>query len=90
VDSYKKHHPQVLIKLSMFKTPFKDDSDHQLWQEGFHPEEIQSEEMMKQKIEYIHNNPVRRGYIDEPERWCYSSARNYSGNKGLIDVYIEW
>ena len=90
VDLYKKYHPQLLMKLAIFKKPFKDDRDYQLWQEGFHPEEIQSEEMMRQKIEYIHYNPVRRGYIDEPEHWRYSSARDYAGEKGLIDVCTEW
>ena len=33
--------------------------------------------MLRQKIVYIHNNPVRRGYVDAPEHWRYSSARNY-------------
>ncbi len=38
---------------------------------------IQSEEMMRQKINYVHNNPVRRGYVDDVINWVYSSARNY-------------
>lgn len=42
--------------------------------------------MMEQEIEYIHNNPVKRGYVDEPAYWRYSSARNYAGLPGLIDV----
>jgi hypothetical protein len=33
--------------------------------------------MLNQKTDYIHTNPVRRGYIDVPEHWRYSSARNY-------------
>jgi hypothetical protein len=28
----------------------------------------------------------QRGYVDEPEHWRYSSARNYAGRKGLVDV----
>jgi len=46
--------------------------------------------MMVQKIEYIHNNPVRRGYVDEPQHWRYSSASNYAGTGGLIEVTTEW
>lgn len=90
VDLYKEHNPQILKKLSMAKKSFKDDRDYQIWQEGFHPKEIQSEEMMRQKVEYIHFNPVRRGYIDEPEQWRYSSARSYAGKRGLIDVCKDW
>ncbi len=46
--------------------------------------------MMRQKIEYVHNNPVKRGYVDEAEHWRYSSARDYAGVKGLIDVKTNW
>jgi hypothetical protein len=33
--------------------------------------------MLHQKIDYIHENPVRRGWVEAPEHWRYSSARNY-------------
>ncbi|MCF6149472.1 MAG: hypothetical protein E3K37_12535 [Candidatus Kuenenia sp.] len=44
-------------------------------------------------IEYIHNNPVRRGYVDEPAHWIYSSARNYLNDDHsvlLIDTMELW
>jgi len=55
-----------------------------MWQRGrsdyaVNPEWIQNEAMMQQKVEYIHQNPVKRGYVDETEHWCYTSARNYAG-----------
>jgi len=46
--------------------------------------------MLLQKIEYIHNNPVRRGYVDEPHDWRYSSARNYEGKEGLLEIRTDW
>jgi REP element-mobilizing transposase RayT len=62
----------------------------QFWQEGNHPEELTSNEMMDQKLEYIHMNPVKAGFVDEPENYLYSSARDYSGRKGLLDIkFIE-
>ena len=43
--------------------------------------------MLNQKIEYIHYNPVRRGYVSEPEHWIYSSAGDYiADRKGVIDL----
>ena len=42
--------------------------------------------MLKQKLDYIHQNPVVAGFVEEPEHWIYSSARDYEGEKGLIDV----
>jgi len=44
--------------------------------------------MLCQKIEYVHQNPVRRDYVDEPTHWRYSSARNYAGEPGLVPVTI--
>lgn len=46
--------------------------------------------MMKNKIDYIHNNPVKRGYVDEGKHWRYSSARDYEGLEGLLDVERFW
>ena len=76
----------VLDQLAFYKKAHKQDREYQFWQEGYHPEWIQHEAMMKQKIDYIHHNPVKRGYVDKPEHWRYSSARNYAGEEGLIEV----
>ena len=48
-----------------------------VWQDGFHPIALESDEFLRQKIDYLHDNPVRKGYVDKPEEWRYSSARNY-------------
>jgi REP element-mobilizing transposase RayT len=80
----------LLEELRYFKLRHKIDQSHQLWQEGSHPQQIQNEEMMLQKLEYLANNPLRRGYVDDPAHWRYSSARNYAGAKGLLDVETEW
>ncbi len=81
---------QVLQQLAFYKKAHKDDRAYQFWQEGIHPEWIQNEEMMRQKVAYIHENPVKRGYVDLPEHWRYSSARNYLGQAGLIEVCTQW
>ncbi|MCK5876581.1 MAG: hypothetical protein KAG43_03010, partial [Candidatus Marithrix sp.] len=73
-----------LQQLSYYKLKHKVNSRYQLWQEGSHAEEIINPDMMRQKLDYIHNNPVKRGYVNEPVHWRYSSASNYAGQKGLI------
>ena len=77
---------QVLRQLSFHKKAHKNDREHQVWEEGSHPQQIISEDMMLQKIQYIHQNPVKRGYVDEAVHWRYSSARNYAGDDGLLDI----
>jgi len=80
----------LLEQLAWHKAKHKTDRDYQFWQEGSHPEQIQSEEMMRQKVEYVHNNPVARGYVACPEHWRYSSAANYMGQPGLFPVQTDW
>ena len=80
----------ILEQLVFYKKAHKNDRSYQFWQEGVHPEYIQNEDMMRQKVEYIHQNPVKRGYIDRPEHWRYSSARNYLGLEGLLEVHTQW
>lgn len=80
----------ILEQLVFYKKAHKNDRTYQFWQEGVHPEWIQNEEMMRQKIEYIHQNPVERGYVDLAEHWRYSSARNYQGMSGLLAVDRQW
>jgi REP element-mobilizing transposase RayT len=77
-------------ELRYFKSRHKIDQTYQLWQEGSHPQQLQNAEMMIQKLEYMHNNPVKRGYVDDAMHWRYSSARNYAGLTGLIDVVTDW
>ena len=81
---------QILEQLAFYKKAHKDDRAYQFWQEGLHPEWIQNDEMMRQKVDYIHQNPVKRGYVDFAEHWRYSSARNYLGQAGLIEVCVQW
>jgi len=51
--------------------------DYKIWQDEFHPIAITSEKWFLQKMEYIHNNPVLKGFVERPEYWKYSSARNW-------------
>ncbi len=91
IDYYTEHQNKfVLDQLSFYKLEHKHDRPYQFWQEGSHPERITSLEMLQQKIDYIHFNPVRRGYVDIPEHWRYSSARDYAGGNGLLPVVMEW
>ena len=75
---------RLLARLRFAKRAHKHDREYQFWQEGSHAEMVFSEPVLREKLEYIHQNPVKRGYVDLPEHWRYSSARNYPGQPGLI------
>ena len=75
------------LTLRKFKST-KQDSEYQVWQEGVHPKQVDSVEKMNSMLDYIHGNSVKAGFVDDPRHWRYSSARNYSGEQGLIPVTI--
>lgn len=79
---------KLLDKLRFVKKMHKHQSEYQVWQEGVHPKQIESHQKMAQCLEYIHNNPVKAGFVDDPIHWRYSSARNYDAETGLIDVTL--
>lgn len=57
------------------------------WEDDFHPEQVHSEEFYHQKLEYMHNNPVKAGYVRSPEDWKYSSAGFYlTGSESVIPI----
>jgi putative transposase len=55
----------------------QDVSTFQVWQEGSHPEAIFTEKFARQKMDYIHMNPVRAGLVEIATEWPYSSAKAY-------------
>jgi REP element-mobilizing transposase RayT len=60
--------------------------DIQFWTHDNHAIELFRVDMIESRMTYIHENPVRAGIVEKEEDYLYSSARNYSGLKGLIEV----
>lgn len=61
--------------------------DYQFWQHGYHPVELNNEEMLEQRLGYLHDNPVRSGMVWESWHYKYSSAIDYCTlNKGLLQI----
>lgn len=60
----------------------------QVWQQDNHPIELATNEMIDQRLDYIHNNPVKAGIVADPVHYIYSSALNYAGGKGLVDIVL--
>ncbi|WP_424964142.1 REP-associated tyrosine transposase [Ekhidna sp.] len=79
--------------LWMFRKLAEKSNKHQkycFWQNEYHPIELSDAKMMQQKLDYIHNNPLEEQIVNNPEDYRYSSAIDYSGGKGLIDIkFIE-
>lgn len=65
-----------------------NNHDWQFWQQNNQPVELSNSEMTQQKLEYLHNNPVEAGFVDDPAAWLYSSVRDYNGGKGLLAIQV--
>jgi len=77
--------------LWMMKKAGKKNSQNesfQLWQQDNHPIELFDLTILHQKLDYTHYNPVVAGFVENPEDYLYSSARNYCGLPGLMDVIL--
>ncbi|MEM7109551.1 MAG: transposase [Bacteroidota bacterium] len=59
----------------------------QLWTHENHAVELSSNEMIDSRVDYIHENPVRAGWVEAPEEYVYSSARNFS--KRIYSIEID-
>lgn len=58
----------------------------QFWQQHNKPIELLSNKVIKQKIDYTHNNPVESGFVTNPVDWKYSSARNYADDETVLKI----
>jgi REP element-mobilizing transposase RayT len=65
-----------------------NNTSYQFWRQDNKPIELYTNEVIMQKLQYIHNNPVEAAIVDNPQEYIYSSARDYAGINGLLDVIL--
>jgi len=83
-----KEHPQESRKewlLWIFEAAGnqnKRNQSFQFWQQHNHPITLSTPEMVMQRLEYLHQNPVEAGFVEDATHWTWSSARDYAGLEG--------
>ncbi|AUC21737.1 transposase [Polaribacter sejongensis] len=87
-----KNNPQESRKellLWLFEKAGKEKANvtkYQFWQHHNKPIELWSEKVIKQKIDYIHNNPIELGFVTNSIDWKYSSARNFQDDHTVLEI----
>ena len=79
--------------LSMFEQTGRDNPNnqrYQFWQQHNKPIVLNNASIFEEKLNYLHKNPVWAGYVDNEIDYPYSSARDYSGEKGLVMVELPF
>jgi REP element-mobilizing transposase RayT len=67
----------------------KRNEKYPVWTHENHAEIVYGNQFMDSKIRYIHENPVRAGIVEREEDYLYSSARNYAGLDGILEVIVS-
>ena len=68
----------------------RQNNKYMFWKKDNHAVYLETNEMMEQRLEYIHNNPVESGIVEAAEHYVFSSARDYAGRKGLLKIdFVE-
>jgi len=88
IDSESESRREWLKIVFAYHGKLKAGQTYQIWTHENHAVELHSSNFITQRINYIHENPVRAGIVEKPEDYLYSSARNYAGLNGLIEVVI--
>jgi len=61
------------------------------WQTRYYDFNVWSQKKRIEKLRYIHRNPVRRGLVEKPEDWRWSSFNHYAtGEEGVVEIESEW
>jgi putative transposase len=78
-----------MLKLFKYYAKFnKNNSVFQFWIQDNKPIELTSPQWIKQKLDYIHLNPVRAGIVSQSEDYIYSSASNYLEKASILAVEL--
>lgn len=77
--------------LNCFKNACKNlkrEQVYKVWQDGYHAKHVYSNAFIKEKVNYIHFNPVKDMSVSQPEDYYFSSARNYAGLENDLEVIL--
>jgi hypothetical protein len=80
-------------KLNTWLTPAapnqnSNNSKYQFWQQHNHPLVLSNIITFEQRLNYIHDNPVLAGFVDNPVHYPYSSAIDYADGKGYVNIVL--
>ena len=62
-----------------------------VWQKRYYDFNVFSARKRTEKLRYMHRNPVKRGLVQNPEDWAWSSYRHYlTGIEGVVEIESHW
>ncbi len=90
-------HENLAAAMHFLKLSFTKRLNHAncesgpFWQKRYYDRNVRDELEFIEKLQYIHRNPVRRGLVNEPAEWKWSSFRHYALREVLpVEIESEW
>jgi putative transposase len=78
-----------LVRSKLVRYAEKIADKDPFWQAKYYSFNLYSEEKVREKLTYMHENPVRAGLVDRPCDWPFSSARHYEQGR-IVGVPVRW
>jgi len=81
------------LKISVARRAmsYRAECDVAFWQKRYYDHNVRTHESFVDKVRYIHRNPVKRGLIEKPEDWKWSSFRHYATAEiGPVEIESQW
>ncbi|MCX6315788.1 MAG: transposase [Bacteroidetes bacterium] len=76
----------LLYMFNFFANRTNENENFKVWTGNNHPEAIYGDTFLRTKLNYIHDNPVRAGLVSDAAHYTYSSAIDYMGGKGMLEI----
>ena len=78
----------LLNKFSYASDRNTRGSNYKVWQDGFHPVILDTNKKLKQRVDYIHGNPLNTGLVNEEKNWVHSSFLAYTDTQEKMEIPI--
>ena len=86
-NPYESRKDWILKQFRLAARKNSDTNEYQFWQRYSHPIELNTIGVTHQRLEYLHQNPVKSGFVEDPSHWLYSSARDYERDEnGFLEI----
>jgi len=83
--------PLAMALKSLKVSVAKQSQERPFWQPRYYDFNVYTERKRIEKLKYMHRNPVKRGLVERPEDWQWSSFRHHlTGEDGTVEIESWW
>jgi putative transposase len=81
---------RMIGKQLSLRFPGRQSELRRFWQRRYYDFNVYTRKKMREKLEYMHANPIEEGLVEHPRDWPWSSWSWYATGEGILKVDSEW